>query len=57
MKRRWLATARVARFPRTVPRLDARVQAAFAGLGADPAGSIAAVKTLAEEVLTLLREA
>jgi len=50
------ATARAARFPRTVPRLDARVQAVFAGLGADPAGAIGAVRTLAEEVVALTRE-
>src|SRR5262245_9871285 len=50
------ATARAARFARTVPRLDARVQAVFAGLGADPAGAIAALRTLAEEVVALTRE-
>lgn len=50
------ATARAARFARTVPRLDARVQAAFGSLGADPAGAIATLRTLAEEVVALTRE-
>jgi len=50
------AMARASRFPRTVPRLDARVQAAFGALGADPAGAIAAIGALAEEVVTLTRE-
>ena len=50
------ATARAAGFARTVPRLDARVQAAFAGLGADPTGAIGAIRALAEEVVTLTRE-
>ena len=50
------AMARAARFPRTIPRLDARVQAAFTGLGADPPGAIREFRTLAEEVTALARE-
>lgn len=50
------ATARATRFPRTVRRLDTRVQAAFAGLGTDPAASIDAFRMLADEVAVLTRE-
>jgi hypothetical protein len=50
------AMARAGRFPRTIPRLDARVQAAFAGLGRDPAEAVGSLRTLADDVVGLTRE-